>query len=264
MTIRERPGVAGRATITGIAAFLALGVVVQLALWSSTGQAADERAMQTAMAGREAHLRLLSILGRVPMWSVAALAVAAVAIALFRRHGRAVIAALVVIAGSNVTTQLLKHVVLDRPDLGNGVHNSLPSGHVTVVAAAVATLLIVIPPAVRVAIGGIGAFAIALTGLSTVIAGWHRPGDVVAALLVTLVWCAVGVLVHGGRRGRTPAVLPAVLIGGAAGLVAIVVIGVRPMDGLDGFIDASLVLGAVALASAVAVWMMAWICPDAD
>ena len=259
---RTRSSVVGPALVVGVGAAALFFAVVSVALWSTTGQAADEDAMLAVTAGREARLTLLSILGRVSIGTVAVLAAGCLLLAALRRHGRAALAALTVIVGANVTTQVLKHGVLDRADLGYGVHNSLPSGHVTVVAAAVAALLIVVPSAARASVAGLGTFATGLTGLSTIVAGWHRPADVVAALLVTLGWCAVGVLVHGGRRSRDSAVFLTALSGAVASLVGIVLIGVRPVSGLEGFLQASLVLGAVALASACAVWLMSWICPQ--
>ncbi|MTB89435.1 phosphatase PAP2 family protein [Aeromicrobium senzhongii] len=261
---RSRSSVVGPALVVGAGAAALFFAVVSVALWSTTGQAADEDAMLAVTAGREARLTVLSILGRVSIGTVAVLAVGCLLLAALRRHGRAALAALTVIVGANVTTQVLKHGVLDRADLGYGVHNSLPSGHVTVVAAAVAALLIVVPPAARASVAGLGTFATGLTGLSTIVAGWHRPADVVAALLVTLGWCAVGVLVHGGRRSRDSAVFLTALSGAVASLIGIVLIGVRPVSGLEGFLQASLVLGAVALASACAIWLMSWICPDAS
>jgi len=261
--VSPAPGrVTAPAVVLGAVVLSALVALVRVALWTASGQAADQDAMVTVMAGREARLTVLSILGRVSIWSVAGIAVACLVLAVVRRHVRAAVGAVVVIAGANLTTQVLKHGVLERPDLGLGVHNSLPSGHVTVVASAVAALLIVVPAAARPAVAGLGTFATGLTGLSTIVAGWHRPADVVAALLVVLGWCAAGVVIAGGVRARAHAVLPIALSGAVAALLGIVLIGVRPVTGMDGFVRAATVLGAVALASAVAIWLMAWMCPD--
>lgn len=262
-TTRLPARVSGPALVTGAAAVTAFVLLVRVALFSERGQAADEQAMLTVAAGREAELTLLSILGRVPIWSAATLAVVCLLLAARRHHWRAVFAAGVVIVGSNVTTQVVKHGLLERPDLGYGVHNSLPSGHVTVVVSVVAALLIVVPSGARAPVAGLGTFASGLTGLSTIVAGWHRPADVVAALLVVLTWCAIAVVIHGGRRARSRAVLPTALAGAVCSLLGIVLIGVRPVEGMDGFFDASLVLGAVALVSAVVVSAVAWISPDA-
>lgn len=261
-TTRRPVPAATRAVLIGGGAVLALVALVRFALGTSAGQSADQRAMRTVTAGRETTLTLLSILGRVPMWAIVLLAVIAVVLAFRRHRARAAIAAVAVIAGANLTTQVLKHSLLERPDFDLGIHNSLPSGHVTVVVSAVAALLLVVPPGARAFVAGVGTFATGLTGLSTIVAGWHRPGDVVAALLVTLVWTAIGVGIHGGRRSRSRAVLPTAVSGALAALLGIVLIGVRPVQGMDGFFDAGLVLGAVAALSALSIWAMAWICPD--
>lgn len=258
---RSATSSAGPAVIVGVLSTVALFSLVRVALWSATGQETDQSAMLTVMAGRDAKLTLLSILGRVSVGSIAALTLVCVLLAAVRRHGRAAVAALVVIVGANATTQLLKQNVLDRSDLGWGVHNSLPSGHVTVVASAVAALLIVVPGPARATIAGLGTFAAGLTGMSTIVAGWHRPADVVAALLVSLSWCAVAVVIHGGTRDRSGGAFLTALSGAVASLLGIVLIGVRPAAGLEGFVDASLVLGAVASATAVTIWTMAWLGP---
>ena len=114
----------------------------------------------------------------------------------------------------NVTTQLLKHAVLTRPDFGLGTLNSLPSGHTTVVASAVGASLLVAPRLWRPVIAVLGGFATTLTGASTIVAGWHRPSDVIAALAVSLIWTAgVALVLHG------PAVpVLATMVGAGRGL----------------------------------------------
>ena len=99
------------------------------------------------------------------------------------------------------TTQILKDTILDRPDLGLGTLNSLPSGHTTVVASAVGAALLVAPGALRPLVALAGGFATTLTGASTIVAGWHRPADVMAALAVSLIWTAVvAAVIHGPRH----------------------------------------------------------------
>ena len=124
-------------------------------------------------------------------------------LAIVRGRVRLAVAALVVIVGANVTTQLLKEVVLERSALDVIAPNSLPSGHTTVVASAVGALLLVAPRALRLPVVVPGAFAVTVTGASTVVAGWHRPADIVAALAVCLAWTAVGS--HRRRRVARPA-----------------------------------------------------------
>jgi membrane-associated phospholipid phosphatase len=207
------------------------------------------------VAGREAELTVLSLLGRVSIGAILAVAAVCVVMAILRGHVRLAVAALVVIAGANISTQLLK-LVLERPALGVIAPNSLPSGHTTVVASAVGALLLVTPQALRLLVVVMGAAAAAVTGTSTVVAGWHRPADIVAALAVCLAWTAAGAMLVDGTWRAQPGVLIASLVGSAGGLVLLVAIGVRPAYGWSGFGEASVVLGAMGLASAVTVALM--------
>ena len=143
--------------------------------------------------------------------SVVSLVVATAVIgflALIRRRVAVAFGAMLLIVGANVTTQVLK-LLIERPNLGVDVEraaagNSLPSGHTTVAAAVVVALLLVVPARLRGAVGVIGAVAAALVGIATLSAGWHRPSDVVAALLVVGVWASVAglfILVAQRRHG---------------------------------------------------------------
>ncbi len=115
---------------------------------------------------------------------------------------REVLAAIVVVAGANVTTQVLKAVLeharskafergweLPWPD-------SFPSGHTTAAASIAVALLLVTPAGYRLLAAAIGAMLTAVVGLSVVILGWHYPSDVLGALLVVAAWglCAVAFL----------------------------------------------------------------------
>ena len=106
-----------------------------------------------------------------------------------------------------------------------------------------------------------GAFAATVTGASTIVAGWHRPADIAAALAVCLGWTAVGSLVVGGSRRRAPGVGLGSLAGAGGALVLLVAMGVRPAYGWSGFAEATVVLGAMALATAFTVGVMERISP---
>ena len=105
--------------------------------------------------------------------------------------------------GANLTTQVLKHVRL-RPTRARrataSYGNTLPSGHTTAAASVSAALLLVVPPRVRPWAAVLGAGYTTATGISTLIGQWHRPSDVVAAVLVVLAWTAIDV--RAGRRSR--------------------------------------------------------------
>lgn len=132
--------------------------------------------------------------------SVASLAVATAAvatIALVRLARVAGLVALGVLVAANASAWLLKHHLLPRPDLGLAEYapatlNSLPSGHSTAVFSAVVAVLLVLPARLRVvaAVAG-GAFTL-VTAVATMVAGWHRAADSMAAFLLVGVWGALG------------------------------------------------------------------------
>ncbi|MEV4656426.1 phosphatase PAP2 family protein [Micromonospora sp. NPDC049301] len=116
-------------------------------------------------------------------------------IALMRGRIALAITATLLIAGANLSTQLLKYG-LDRPDYGldperAGVGNSLPSGHTAVAASVAVALVLVLPRKVRAVGAFLGATYAAVAGVATLSAGWHRPSDAVAAYLVVGVWAAL-------------------------------------------------------------------------
>ncbi|MRJ99991.1 phosphatase PAP2 family protein [Aeromicrobium sp. S22] len=241
------------AAVTALAGAASLVALVVVALHSARGQGWDDSAMDTVVGGRDAQLTVLSVLGYVSIGAIVIVVVGCALVALLRGRATLALAAVVVIAGSNVTTQVLKHTILDRPDLGLGTLNSLPSGHTTVVASSVGAALLVAPRLTRPFLAAAGGFATTLTGASTVVAGWHRPADVLAALAVSLTWTAtVAFFVHGPARSVAGTFIGAV-IGCAGALAFLVAVGVRPVMGWDGFIQASLVLGAVTAATVVFV-----------
>jgi len=239
----------------------ALAAVTVVALHTAAGQRLDDRSMAALVAERDAELTVLSVLGRVSLGAVLAVSIGCVVLALLRGRARLAAAALVVIVGANVTTQLLKEVVLERSALEVIAPNSLPSGHTTVVASAVGALLLVVPRALRLLVAASGALAITVTGASTVVAGWHRPADIVAALAVCLAWTAAGAIVARGPTRPAHGVALGSLAGAAAGLVLLVGIGVRPALGWSGFPEAAVVLGVMGVATAAAVALMERVTP---
>ena len=109
--------------------------------------------------------------------------------------GRPLLAAGVVVAivGANLTTQLLKEVVLDRPDLvGSGAYaygNSYPSGHVTLAASLALAALLVAPRRLRSLVALGGAAYVSVVGISTLTppagTAWPTPS-------VRSSWCSPG------------------------------------------------------------------------
>ncbi|WBB53903.1 phosphatase PAP2 family protein [Verrucosispora sp. WMMD573] len=175
------------------AAFIA---VWQFALHMEIGQWIDTVALTGNRIGRD-HIEepVDRILNAMSVVSLLAVTVMIGFIALIRGRVALAVAATLLIAGANVTTQLLKYG-LSRPDYGIDlerayVGNSLPSGHTTVAGSVAVALVLVLPPKVRAVGAVIGAGYAATAGVATLSAGWHRPSDAVAAFLVVGVWAAL-------------------------------------------------------------------------
>jgi len=124
--------------------------------------------------------------------------------------GRPFLAAgvIVAIAGANFTTQLLKAVILDRPNLvGSDAYaygNSFPSGHVTLAASLALAALLVAPRRLRSLVALAGAAYVSVVGISTLTAGWHRLADALGAILVALAWTSLVAAIVAATRGTMP------------------------------------------------------------
>lgn len=132
-------------------------------------------------------------------------------IALVRQRRAVGLGAVAVLAGANLSTQLLKSVLLVRPDLGlvertPATLNSLPSGHVTVAFSAVVALVLVLPARARGPVALLGLGATSAVTMAVMSSGWHRASDALAACLVVGAWSALVLLLLGlvpGARGST-------------------------------------------------------------
>lgn len=136
---------------------------------------------------------------RIVSGGTLALAVTLVAVVAFLRgRPRLALLAAVSVAAAVLATELLKLVILERPDLVpsalNGGRNSYPSGHTTVGMSVCLAALLVVPPRLRIATA-VGAGAVgAAFGVAVVAAGWHRPSDAAGAYFVCLAVAAVAAI----------------------------------------------------------------------
>lgn len=106
-------------------------------------------------------------------------------VALLRRRVALAASALATIAVANVATQLLRRILLERPDLiGAGELNSLPSGHATVAASVSVGLVMATAPRWRSTVGLVSVVFPISIGVAVVTAAWHRPSDSIAAFCV--------------------------------------------------------------------------------
>lgn len=214
-----------------------------------TGQLVDSAALYGNSIG-QSHIRevVSTVLGVVSVASLAVTTLVIALIALSRRRVWVAVAAVGLIGAANVTTQVLKDLLV-RPDLtpgfglGGSAANSLPSGHTTVAMSAAVALVLVVPPRLRGATALAGGAYAALTGVATLSAGWHRPSDAMAACLVVGFWACVaglGLVAVAGRPGR-PGV-PHVLSGSLLWIVtvALLVVGLVGMGVSAATIDGPL------------------------
>jgi membrane-associated phospholipid phosphatase len=186
--------------LVAAAQILAFVALWRLAVDTGRGQALDTIALTGNRIGRD---RIAEPIGTVLDAVSAVTLLAATAfvgfIALIRGRIALAVVTTVLIAGANITTQLLKHLI-QRPELGidperDWIGNSLPSGHTTVAASVAVALVLALPRRLR-AVGAVLAAAYAaLTGVATVSAGWHRPSDAITAILVVGAWAALAGIV---------------------------------------------------------------------
>ncbi len=195
---RARTGARFVAGLVALLAALGVGAIYRLFVTTAAGQEVDELAFTGAAYG-QGWLWLVAepVLDVVSIAFVVVAIGAAMLVAAARRRWVVAVQVAVLVVGANMTTQLLKHQLLERPDLLDGWNgpNTLPSGHTTVAASVSAALLLAIPRTWRPAVAVVGVLYTGATGVSTLVGQWHRPSDVIAALLVVLAWgaavCAV-------------------------------------------------------------------------
>jgi len=146
------------------------------------------------------------------------LAALAVAVGLKRGRRREAIAALAVVAGANLTTQLLKVLVSHprvREILGSEgfAWDGFPSGHTTAIASTVVAFLFVLPASWRPLVAAVGALLVAAVGCAVVVLHRHFPSDVVGGVLVVGAWsfaalAALRATEADDAAGRAPAQPP--------------------------------------------------------
>jgi membrane-associated phospholipid phosphatase len=239
-----------------------------LAVRTTRGRLLDGASLRGAVEARSGLTDVVErLLDTVSVLSLLGAAALLALIGLARLRRELAVAAVVLVVGANATTQVLKRLVLDRPDAGleestPATLNSLPSGHSTVAFSVAVALVLVVPVRLRPVVAGVGVVYATLLALATLTSGWHRPSDSVAAFLVVACWAAlVGatlVVVHAGHGaddgegGHRPTVrrLARVAAGLLAfgALVAVVVLA----TGLDTYGTFAQVLAYVAGGCAVA------------
>jgi len=244
---------------------LGLAATAFVAMRTSQGIRLDRAALD-AVSSPAAALDLLNGgLNQISAGAVGLSLLACVTLALVQRRLDLALGALVVIGGTNLTTQILKFDLFPPLDLGHGPIGRLPSGHTTVALSIALAAVIVAPPAWRSTVAiGVSATA-TLVGVALVLGRFHRPAEVIAAVFVCIGWAAVGVLTAALVSPRPPAPAPGVsvhmgaLIGAALVGGLLVSWGVRPQPGLRDLWLGIISLGSIGLACAGSVAAVAYV-----
>ena len=164
-------------------------------IYTATGQQVDEQAY-TEYAHQFKSYRgpTLTALDSLPTIVGVIAVLGLIAVLIWKHRFLPSLIGVLVGAAAVTSTYLLKHYLIVQPDLGvqEALSNSAPSGHTTFAAAAGAALFLAAPRFLRPTVALCAAVATCLTGASTIINGWHRPADVVTAILVTAIWTVVG------------------------------------------------------------------------
>jgi membrane-associated phospholipid phosphatase len=249
----------GALAVVGV---LGLAATAYVALGTARGLRLDSAASDAVSSPAPVLDRLYEGLNWVSVGSIALSVLVCVTLALVRRRLDLALGAVVVIAGADLTTQLLKNDLFSRPDAGNGP-NALPSGHTTAVLSIALAAVLVAPPAWRWTVAAGMSASAALVGVALVLGRWHRPSDVIAATFVCVVWAAAGMLTAALVRhpptvpARNVSAHPGALIGASMVGGLLVSWGVRPEPGLHDLGLGILSLGSIGLACAVSVSVVA-------
>jgi membrane-associated phospholipid phosphatase len=213
-----------------VAAGLSVALLHAVFVTTLTGRVVDRAALDGAELGRTRLWQVAEpVLAVVSVPFVVAVVVTTALLAVLRRRVVLAVQVTLLVAGANLTTQVLKEFLV-RPDVGLGdrLVNTMPSGHTTVAGSASAALLLVVPRRLRPAVAIVGAAYTVATGVSTLVGGWHRPADVVAAIAVVLAWAGfVTAIDTRGARTRLDGVR-----GGARGLASLLVALAVPLGAL--------------------------------
>lgn len=251
----ERVGGLARPLLALLAAALCAAVIVALAR-TAVGTASGQRLDQLILSGAKSHSGPLSqyaqeAVGSVSLPVIGTLLALAAVLVLIRRRLSLLVPLTVLVLGANLSTQMIKHVLVTREALGPGIEitpNSFPSGHTTLAATAMIALVLASGPA-RVVLAPIGALWTVAAGLGTLVLGWHRPSDVIGAIAVAATWTFLVLAMDGlhtrrrrrralaessaghGRRRRPPQV-DAAPRSGAPSTVLAVLLGLAGAVGL--------------------------------
>jgi membrane-associated phospholipid phosphatase len=228
-------GLSRRLVIAAAIAAALAAVVYVLLVHTSLGQRFDNAALIGSHEQRNS-TRLFdeSILERITGDSFAVVLTLIAVFGILRRRPRLGVGVAIAAAVAVIGTDLLRRVLLDRPQL---VHsdvfyplNTFPSGHTATALSCALALVVVSPPAWRGVSAVIAGSYAWFTASAVQTAGWHRPSDAIGAALlgfasvalvaaIVAAWRPIG---SGRRVGHIPAFVILGLVWLGAGTLSVV------------------------------------------
>jgi membrane-associated phospholipid phosphatase len=220
--------------VLAVIAAVMVAVVYVLAVRTHWGQRLDA----TALQGRhtlepQAVHAAARLLTTIDVASLVLIGGAIVIVALVRASLRLALGVGMLISGAILTSEVLKHVVLARPELG--ITDALrtkatyPSGHTTVAMSLGIAAMLVAPRRWRTVVGLIGAAYASAIGVAVVATANHRPSDPIGAAFVVTAWTAaiasVLVVSESHRQPDSPTREPPWVVLGGLVLIVIAFVG---------------------------------------
>jgi len=185
----------------GALAFAALLVIYAFAVQTELGQRLDQAAFT---GGTAAPLRAQEAAGRLLRTvSVGGLVIGILVlggVAAARRRPALILVPAAVIGITMISAEILKHLLLDRPELLAAplfTENTYPSGHTATAISTGLAALLVAPPRLRAPVAVLAFIGAAGFGVFVVTAGWHLPSDALGSYALALtVACLVMAVVY--------------------------------------------------------------------
>jgi hypothetical protein len=179
-----------------VAATAMVAVLYLLAVRTHWGQRLDATALRgrSALEPRAVHAAA-RLLTTIDVASLVLIGGAIVVVAVVRARVHLALGAGALIIGSVLTSELLKHAVLPRPDLGITdplrAHATYPSGHTTVAMSLGIAAMLVAPRRRRLLVAGVAIGYASAIGVAVIATANHRPSDPIGAVFVVTAWTAV-------------------------------------------------------------------------
>jgi membrane-associated phospholipid phosphatase len=184
-----------RPLLAAIACLIGLAALAVVAYGDHSAQVLDARVLAEFVAvpgsGKESAAETVRLFGNLP--EMIAMLVLACAIGLGRRRPRSAAAALAVVAGANVTTQMLK-LLFSHPRIQAALGadqfawDGFPSGHVTAVMSIAIAFAFVVPSRVRPIVAILGTWLVVTMAWAVLVLNMHYPSDAIGGVLVGAAW----------------------------------------------------------------------------